>query len=248
MNQEGHDIRCEWGRQGVDALAECKTFIIVDVLSFSTCVVTAAERGAITLPYPAAASGAAQFAERHDALLAGPRGSGYSLSPLSVLALPRGARLVLPSPNGATAACHASDRGHVLVGCLRNRQAAARRATALGGPFAIIPAGERWADGSLRPALEDLLGAGAIAAALPGSLSPEAAAAVAAFERAATSLKATLRTSSSGLELEQRGYAADVDFAAELDACSAAPQLVEGAFVLVESDAGTPDPTLHPTR
>ena len=59
--------------------------------------------------------------------------------------------LVLPSPNGATISLEANCRGYVLAGCLRNRSAVASRAAALGGPFGIIAAGERWSDGTLRP-------------------------------------------------------------------------------------------------
>ncbi len=48
--------------------------------------------------------------------------------------------------------------------------------------ISVIAAGEKWPDGSLRPALEDLLGAGAILSRLEGNLSGDAQAAVAAFE------------------------------------------------------------------
>ena len=50
-NQEAFDVRCEWGPEGVAALADCRTFIVVDVLSFSTCVALAVERGAVVYPY-----------------------------------------------------------------------------------------------------------------------------------------------------------------------------------------------------
>lgn len=229
-DQSSFDVRCEWGARGVAALAHCRTFVVVDVLSFCTCLTVAAERNVAVLPYPSSDPDAARFAERHRALLAGPRGARYSLSPASVLNAPVGSRLVLPSPNGAAVSLEAATRGPVLGGCLRNRSAVCARAIQLGGPFAIIPAGERWPDGSLRPALEDLLGAGAIAAMLPGTRSPEAEAAVAAFEAMANRLTHALAACASGRELIERGYPDDVTMAAELDGATVAYELLDGRF------------------
>jgi 2-phosphosulfolactate phosphatase len=245
-DQTAFDVRCEWGPEAVAALAECRTFIVVDVLSFSTCVSVAAQRQVVVVPCRAKGADAAMVAERHRAVLAGQRGAGYSLSPASLMGAPAGLRLVLPSPNGAAVSLLAATRGRVLAGCLRNVSAVCARAAALGGPFGVIPAGERWQDGTLRPALEDLLGAGAIARLLPGRPSPEAGAAIAAFEAASRRLAETLASCSSGRELVERGFPEDVRLAAALDADTVAPELVEGCFAA--SPAQSPGAGLPRTR
>ena len=74
-----------------------------------------------------------------------------------------------------------------------------------------MPAGERWPDGSLRPAIEDLLGAGAILTQLNGHRSPEANLAAVAFERVADHLLEQLLLSSSGRELVECGFVRDVE-------------------------------------
>jgi 2-phosphosulfolactate phosphatase len=229
-DQGEYDVRCEWGPGGVEALAACRTLIIVDVLSFSTCVAIAVEAGAAILPCAADADGAA-LARSRGALLAGRRGEGgYSLSPASFLAVPPGTRVVLPSPNGAALSLAASRHSSVLAGCLRNRAATCARARRLGGPVGVIAAGERWPDGSLRPALEDLVGAGAIVDGLPGSRSPEAALAAAAFASVAGRLEQALAECASGRELVGKGFPEDVALAAALDAGAAAAELADGAF------------------
>jgi len=89
------------------------------------------------------------------------QGTGYSLSPASLRHIPPGTRLVLPSPNGSTLSL-STGAVHTFAGCLRNADAIAQTLPQYGNRFSLIPAGERWPDGSLRFAVEDLLGAGAI--------------------------------------------------------------------------------------
>jgi 2-phosphosulfolactate phosphatase len=187
------------------------------------------ERGAFILPHGSDEASAVELARARGALLAGRRGDGYSLSPRSLVQIAAGTRLVLPSPNGSAICVRASRYGKVLAGSLRNRSAIAARATALGGPFAVIAAGERWPDGTLRPALEDLAGAGAIAACLPGSRSPEALAAIAAWEAIGQPGQA-LAACASGRELLERGFGEDVELAAALDADRRGTELLDGMF------------------
>lgn len=161
-------VRSEWGIEGVRRLRpEVAVLVIVDVLSFSTAVDIATGRGAQIVPFPSGDRETAQdAANRAGAILAAPRKAGggqVSLSPLTLFQLAAGTRLMLPSPNGSPLSVEAAP-GPVLAGCFRNAGAVARAALALAGgeDIGVIPAGERWPDGSLRPAVEDSLGAGAV--------------------------------------------------------------------------------------
>ena len=227
LTQSAYDVRFEWGELGLRALAqEARRFVIVDVLRFTTCVSVACARGAAVLPFLWKDARVAAYAAEHRA----ENGERYRLSPAALAELAPGARLVLPSPNGSALSFEAAARGEVLAGCLRNAGAVAARADAAEGPIAVIAAGERWPDGSLRPALEDLLGAGAVIARLAGRLSPEAAQAREAFERAARDLEGALRACASGRELETKGHGRDLPFAAALDADRVAPVLRDAAY------------------
>jgi 2-phosphosulfolactate phosphatase len=233
--QAAYDVRCEWGRHGVELLArECAVVVIVDVLSFCTSVDVAVGRGARVLPQRWHNPYAAREAATHGAVPAGPRdGAGPSLRPSSLLDLAAGTLLALPSPNGATlcaaAACHDVP---VLAGCLRNATAVAAAAQDVGGPVGVVPAGERWPDDTLRVAAEDALGAGAVIVALGhGSHSPEAELVAAQFTAAAARLPDVLAGLASGRELVADGYGADVDLAAAHDVSTAAPRLVDGVLL-----------------
>lgn len=242
-DQSGFDVRVEWGELGLRALADgTEVVIIVDVLSFSTATDVAVARGAWVLPFESRDRvAAAAFAERERALLAGPREhliptadhGRYSLSPVSLQHIPHGTRLVLPSPNGATLSRIAAEHGRtVFAGCLRNAAAVAVAARTAGRTIGVIAAGERWrGDHSLRPAIEDLVGAGAIISALdPGAPSPEAELAVAGFQHMATNLDRYLQACASGRELIELGFDDDVRLAAELNVSATAPVLSAGAF------------------
>ena len=105
MDQAAFDIRCEWGENGVSRLAPVSdVVIIVDVLSFSTCVDVTVGRGAVLYPYRWKDFSSKEFAESIGAELAGSRlsNSKYTLSPVSLLQIPPGTKLILPSPNGST--------------------------------------------------------------------------------------------------------------------------------------------------
>src|SRR5437763_1273292 len=101
-------------------------------------------------PYRWKDESAAEFARAYGAILAGGEG-GPSLSPLSMRNLPRGSRVVLPSPNGATCSLLAADAASIVVAAsLRNVGAVAEWLKASGHPVAVIACGEASPDGSIR--------------------------------------------------------------------------------------------------
>jgi 2-phosphosulfolactate phosphatase len=245
----GAAVRFDWGLAGTLAASVSDgAIVIVDVLSFSTAVTIATGRGAVIYPHPwpapaasieafAAARHAAWAVPRHQASASQP----WSLSPAGLLGALLPGRLVLPSPNGSALAAAASGgcatAGRVIAGCLRNATAVARWLEWRGygtpnQPIAVIAAGEHWPSGELRPALEDLLGAGAIIAALPPNCirSPEATAAEAVWRNCHHQVRDFLRDCHSGLELAADGYAADIALAAECDTQDTVPLLTDGAF------------------
>lgn len=235
-DQSEFDLRCEWGAQGVAQLASISdVIVIVDVLSFSTCVEIATNNGAIIFPYAMRDESVVDYAKSIQAELASHRQrwttTGYSLSPVSVAEIPAGTRLVLPSPNGSFLSLN-TGMTPTLAGCLRNCEAVAQFAHKYGNKIAVIPAGERWKqDNSLRPAFEDLIGAGAILSYLHGSLSPEAQIAVTAFEAFKNDLLGYLKKCSSGKELIAKGFEPDVELAAAFNVSNCVPLLVENAYV-----------------
>jgi 2-phosphosulfolactate phosphatase len=231
--QAGFDLRFDWGLEGLLALSpNVDAVVVVDTLSFSTCVDVALGRGGAVYPYRWLDQRLTDFAAEHGAEAAckDRAAAGWTLSPVSLLAIPAGLRLVLPSPNGATLAAAARDC-ELLTSCLRNAAAVAGWLGRHHRSVAVIAAGERWGDGSLRPALEDMLGAGALLAQLSGRRSPEAEAAVASWRQHRPALAQTMRDCASGRELISRGFGRDVDMAAELDCSATVPRLDDGWFV-----------------
>lgn len=236
FNQQEFDLRCEWGWEGVQQLAPTsRVVVIVDVLSFSTCVDIATSRGAIVFPYSWKDASALEYAQSIDAELASVTRcfDRPSLSPASLSQLAAGTRLVLPSPNGATLTLHTGN-APTVAGCLRNCKAVADYVQSYKTGITVIASGERWQDGSLRPALEDWIGAGAILSSLSGTRSPEVEAAIAVFDRFQANLTDTLKQTGSGKELIAKGFAVDVKLAAELDSSDSVPVLNNGAYTILD--------------
>ena len=245
--QASYDVRFEWGPTGAQAIAgHADVAVVVDVLSFTTTLTVAADYDITVLPYRWNDHNVTAYARAHDATVALGRAeaaregrSGATLSPAS-LRTSDVKRLVLPSPNGSSICALLAGAGvEVVAGALRNAAAVSAWLAprlAAGARVAVVAAGERWPDGSLRPAVEDLWGAGALLAEMErrtdvDGFSPEARVARDAFASVRDSLLDELRVCASGRELVDAGFGEDVEIAAELDATTVVPVLVGGEFV-----------------
>jgi 2-phosphosulfolactate phosphatase len=243
LAQPGTGVRFEWGLAGAAELGRvCAVLVVVDVLSFTTAVDVAVGRGIRVHPFPWGAQ-ARDYARRIGAAVAVGRSATspsapWSLSPLALRDAPLVDDLVLPSPNGSAICAAAGAAGRpVVAGCLRNAPAVAAWLLAQGygsaaAPVGVVAAGERWPDGTLRPCVEDLLGAAAVLDGLahaPGGLSVEAAVCLAALA-SVPDPAAAVRGCASGRELAALGFGADVEIAGRSDASEVVPVLGAGAF------------------
>jgi len=205
-------LAIEFGLDGVRRAVSRgdRVCVVVDVLSFCTTVATAVARGGAIVPC------ARDEAPPPGLPVAAARGTPgrFSLSPLSFAALAPGETVVLPSPNGSAATRLAAGIPHVLAGALVNATAVGRRARELGGGITVVACGEEG-----RFALEDHLGAAAVAAAIHGETLPGAA-----------WLRDAVRGCASARELVERGFPADVEHAARLDRYACVPELSDGAY------------------
>ncbi|MER7455427.1 2-phosphosulfolactate phosphatase [Micromonospora sp. NPDC126480] len=242
--QPGSGARFEWGLAGAAEFGRvCAVLVVVvDVLSFTTAVEVAVSRGTRVHPFPWGEQ-AAEYARRVGAVAAvGRRRTSpehpWSLSPAALTAAPAVPELVLPSPNGSAISAAASATGlPVVAACLRNARAVGRWLRHQGygstaAPIGVVAAGERWPDGSLRPSVEDQLGAACVLDALsgvPGGLSVEAAMALAALA-STPDVPAAVRGSVSGRELTEGGFAADVEIAVQVGVSDVVPVLRNGVF------------------
>jgi len=260
-SQDRHVVRLDWGPLAAEALTTYAVAagspvcaVVVDVLSFTTCVSVAVDAGIRVHPYRWKDESAQVFADECGATLARTRSAtrvegGVSLSPASIRAAGAIGDLVLPSPNGSTISAVLAEAGAAVVAAsLRNRAAVAawlvdwlQSSSGSGAPpvVVVVPAGERWPDDSLRPAVEDLWGAGSVVAALaqrlehrggPLLLSPEAEAAGAAWLAVEDRIGEALHACARGRELVDQGWPDDVAVAAELDTSAVVPVLTKGAY------------------
>lgn len=223
-------------------------FAVVDILRASSTIVTLLERG-VPAVIPAASVEEARGlrARLPDHLLCGevnglpPPGFDYGNSPAEFAALDPGRRpAILATSNGTRILNEIADAPAVLVGALLNREAVARAMLALaaehGRDATVVCAA---APGGRSIALEDALGAGAIAEAalrLDGSLQPTDAALFArnAFRAQAGDLPAALASARHGAELIAAGLSPDIEYCARLDVSSLVPRLERDAAGLLK--------------
>lgn len=216
FQQLPYSVRLEWGPAAIRHLGpEVECIVVIDVMSFSTCVSIAVERGAIIYPYPWREETAERYGDELGAAVASGKrrcAEGWSLSPQSMLKATEGLKLVLPSPNGSACTFLARDFGKAVYCASLRNLAATATACRRHDRILVVPCGERWADDdSLRPSFEDYLAAGGLVSALRrDNVSPEARIAVLAYDALGPKRGETLATCGSAVELKERGFGGDV--------------------------------------
>lgn len=138
-------VNLEWGINGIKKYFNTTDlFIIVDVLSFSTCVDIAVNSGAYVIPYKWKDESVLEYAKSINSECASLHRSKteYSLSPASLLNIKTGTKLVFPSPNGSELSLSTGNKT-TLCGCIRNAESIGRYAAETVENKTVIAAGEK---------------------------------------------------------------------------------------------------------
>jgi 2-phosphosulfolactate phosphatase len=202
--QSSYQVRLEWGVDGLARLAPADIVVVVDVLRFSSTVVSQVADGQ-TVPLDADADAVSL----NGAAVARAAGDGHG-------------EVVLGSLRNAAAVAQ-----HVLR---RQGERGQRTSVAIIAAGERVSR----EDAAVRFAVEDQLGAGAIIAALGDlgidHCSPDAAVAGEGFRALRGATKHLLTASGSGRELAEAGRRDEVLSAAAVDAASVVPLLLDGVF------------------
>lgn len=210
LAQANYQVRLDWGMPGLERLAPAHVVVVVQTLGLSARAIGAAEQGGANEAVAADADAADRVA---------------------LAAAERGAHVVVGGLRNAAAVA-----AHVLAVQHDRADRTSIAVVAVGQPAVVTggstTAGENAPD--LRFAVEDLLGAGAVIAAL-GDLgidhaSPDAAVAAEGFRALRGAVRHLLTASGTGRLLADAGERDTVLAAAERDAASVVPVLRAGVY------------------
>lgn len=244
FDQKSFDCRLDWGLNGIKRAVKRKDIIvIIDVLSFSTTVITAIHYGAEIFPFiKSNIKDIDLYAQKINAEVVLGRSEAklykrQSLSPLSFDKSCNKKKFLLPSRNGSTYSKIAENNKYVFIGSIINASSVSSTINKIRKfnkiPVTVISCGERWKeDKELRPSIEDYLGAGAILSTLNGIKSPEAKVCINAFKTSKPELKKLIWNSISGRELRSWGFDKDVRYASKLNMIKEVPFLKNKSFKL----------------
>jgi 2-phosphosulfolactate phosphatase len=248
-------VHIDWSTDGLQfALRNNNIIVIVDTLRFSSAVVTAIAHGFTIYPVADMQKGRELAASVGAAMAGKPGKAEYSLSPRSfIVQNSPGRTVVLYSPNGATCASRIQSTDIAYIGCFLNARAVAQHVRACveatGRNVTVLACGEQRAfasgeriiyskeDSQRVFAVEDYLASGAIISYLDLNKTAEATVCARAFHTTRDQLLELLLNSFSGRYLKDKGLAADVEHAAQIDAYDDVPVILHGR---IEKDAAQP--------
>jgi len=218
-------------------LHETKTMVVVDVLRSSSAIITALSNGAKSVVPFTNLSKAMEAGKRTglDNVLAGERNGvtpthfDYNISPFEMSHENVCGKTVMYSSSNLTRVLGKLGRRHrVILGAIINAKAVANYLRARDDNVAIVPCGTK-----LGTAVEDLVGAGAIAGSITHAEFSDDALAVIGLSRS-RGWKGLVKRGRVANRLIELGLARDIEFCLRLNSSSVVPGLVGNKIINVK--------------